>query len=252
MSDRTIEGQIALVTGANRGIGAAFVEALVARGAAKVYAGARRLESLEPLVAKLGDRVVPIELDVTDGEEIAAAAELAQDATILINNAGVASGMGHGLLDEAAVQTGREEFEVNVFGLVNVTRALAPALQRNGGGTIVNLGSVASLVSFAMAPLYSASKAAVHSVTQGLRVTLPDTLVVGVYPGPIDTDMAKEIPFEKTPAIDVANEVLDGIESGAEEVFPDPMSKEMGAAFLSDPKGLEHQNRQMAAEMAQG
>ncbi len=245
-----IQDSVALVTGANRGIGAAFVDALLERGAARVYAGARRLESLDHLTARWGERVVPVKLDVTEGAAVAAAAEIASDTNLLINNAGVAYNMGVPVTDPAINEGARKEFEVNVFGLMNVTQHFGPIVAGNGGGAIANLGSVASFVSFPMFSTYSASKAAVHSLTQNLRVALPETLVVGVYPGPIDTDMAADIPFEKTPPSAVANAVLDAIEQGDEDVLPDYMSKEMGAAYFADPKGLERQLQEQAAAAA--
>ena len=250
MSGRKIEGSVALVTGSNRGIGRALVEVLIERGAAKVYAGARKVESVADLVAAHPGKVVAIELDVTNADHIAKAAALATDVSLLVNNAGVASSMGVMITDPATNPLARTEFDVNVFGLLNVTQAFAPALNANGGGAIVNLGSVASLVSFAMAQTYSASKAAVHSVTQSLRIALGNTLVVGVYPGPVDTEMAAAIPMDKATPASVAHEILDGVEGGVEEVFPDPMSKEMGAFYLQNPKGLEQQAAQMAQESA--
>ena len=245
-----VQNSVALVTGANRGIGAAFVDALLERGAARVYAGARRLESLHAHLERWGDRVVPLERDVTKPDQVAAAAERAGDVTILVNNAGVANNANVPLVDTRILEGARHEFEVNVFGLISVTQAFAPALQANGGGAIVNLSSVAGLVNFPMFQSYSASKAAVHSITQALRVALPETLSINVYPGPIDTDMAEEIPFEKTAPADVAHEVLDAVEEGREEVFPDYMSKEMGNGWLADPKAVELQVQDMAREMA--
>lgn len=250
MSGRKIEGTVALVTGSNRGIGRAIVEALIERGASKVYAAARKTESVADLVAAHSGRVVALELDVTNADHIANAAKVATDVSLLVNNAGVATSMGTMIIDPAVNPMARTEFEVNVFGLMNVTQAFTPSLNANGGGAVVNLGSVASLVSFAMAQTYSASKAAVHSITQSLRIALGNTLVVGVYPGPVDTDMAKEIPMDKATPASVANEILDGVESGTEEVFPDPMAKEMGGFFLQDPKGLEQQAAAMAQESA--
>ena len=245
-----IEGSVALVTGSNRGIGRAIVGALLERGAAKVYAGSRKVEGVADLVSANPGRVVAVELDVTNADHIAKAAELATDVNLLINNAGVAPSMGIPITDPATNPMARTEFEVNVFGLMNVTQAFAPALNNNGGGAVVNLGSVASLVSFAMAQTYSASKAAVHSVTQALRIALPNTLTVGVYPGPIDTDMAKELPMDKATPESTAHEILDGVEAGSEDVFPDPMSKEMGGFYLQNPKALEQQVAAMAQEAA--
>lgn len=238
-----IEGSVAVVTGANRGIGRALVEALLSRGAARVYAGARQLNALEGLQERSAGRVVPIRLDVTDSEQIDAAATLASDATLLINNAGVAAHAGGPLTDAAWLSAGRREMDVNVFGALAVTQAFAPTLARNGGGTIVNLNSVASFVGFPMLASYSFSKAASHSLTQITRAMLANqnTRVVGVYPGPVDTDMAADIPMEKTPASVVAARILDGVEQGEEEIFPDPMSQQMGEVFLRDPKGLERQ-----------
>lgn len=250
MSGRQIEGSVALVTGSNRGIGRAIVEVLLERGAAKVYAGSRKVEGVADLVAAHPDRVVAVELDVTNADHIAKAAETATDVNLLVNNAGIASSMGTMITDPATNAFARSEFDVNVFGLMNVTQAFAPILNANGGGTVVNLGSVASLVSFAMAQSYSASKAAVHSITQALRIVLGNTLVVGVYPGPVDTDMAKDIPLDKVTPQSVAHEILDGIEAGTEEVFPDPMAKEMGGFYLQNPKGLEQQVAAMAQENA--
>lgn len=250
MKQRSIRNSVVFVTGANRGIGRALVEAFLAGGARKVYAGARKPETLEALVQTHGDRLVPVKVDLTDAADIRAAAEQASDVTILVNNAGVAGNAGTPITDPVQNEFYRTEIEVNVLGLLHVTQAFAPILEANGGGAIVNLGSVASLVNFPLFQSYSTSKAAVHSITQALRVALPDTLVVGVYPGPIDTEMAEDIPFEKTPPSEVAREVLAGIEAGREEVLPDYMSREMGGAFFSDPKALERQVQAMAAEMA--
>lgn len=246
MSQNQIEGAVAVVTGANRGIGRAIVEELLSRGASRVYAGARDLGSLASLAKEYGDRVVPLELDVTNREQVQRAAEVASDATILVNNAGVLGNGGLSVSDSAINEFSRREFEVNVFGLLNVTQSFAQTLEQNGGGVIVNLGSLASLVNFPMFQSYSVSKAAVHSITQALRVSHPETLVVGVYPGPVDTDMADGAPFDKESPANVAKAILDGIETGAEDVFPDAMSKEMGGLFLDNPKELERQIAAMA------
>jgi NAD(P)-dependent dehydrogenase (short-subunit alcohol dehydrogenase family) len=244
-----VRNSTALVTGANRGIGEAIVDALIAAGAARVYAAARQPADLQPLVSRHGGKVLPLTLDVTNAEQIANAVRAASDVQLLVNNAGVAGHMGGGFEDPQWIAKGRAEMEVNYFGTFAVTQAFAPVLARNGGGAIVNLGSVASLVNFPMLAAYSASKAATHSITQATRVMLKaqGTQVFGVYPGPIDTRMAENIPFEKTSAAAAAEAILAGITSGTEDIFPDPMSQSMGGAFLADPKGLERQIAAMAA-----
>ncbi len=238
-----IAGTTALVTGANRGIGRAIVEALLARGAAKVYAAARRPESLTDLVAASGGRVVPLVLDVTRPEQIAAAAKAAGDVQLLVNNAGVVAKLDGALTDPAWLPAARDEFEVNVLGLFAVTQAFAPNLARHGGGAILNLASVVSFVAFPLVATYSASKAAVHSLTQSTRIWLAPqgTFVGGVYPGPIDTDMARDFPLEKTSPAAAALAILDGLEAGNEEIFPDAMSQQAGELFLKSPKALEQQ-----------
>jgi NAD(P)-dependent dehydrogenase (short-subunit alcohol dehydrogenase family) len=238
-----IAGRSALVTGANRGIGRALVEALVERGAARVWAGTRREDALAELRAKYPRRVETLALDVTSDADVTAAAARAGDVSLLVNNAGVASLQGASVTDPEWLRAGRREIDVNLFGSLVVSQAFAPVLRRNGGGALVNIVSVAGLVNFPQLLSYSASKAALHSLTQGLRAALraQGTHVVGVYPGPVDTDMAKDIPLEKASPAFVAQAILDGLASGAEEIFPDPMAQRFGAAFLKDPKALEQQ-----------
>jgi NAD(P)-dependent dehydrogenase (short-subunit alcohol dehydrogenase family) len=243
-----IAGSTPLVTGANRGIGRALVDALVASGASRVYAAARTLASLDPIRAQHGDVIVPILLDIRNKDQIAQAARAAGDVNILINNAGIISPMGT-TLDALDADVLRKEMDVNVYGTLAMTQAFAPTLERNGGGTLVNLVTIAALVNFPLFVTYSASKAALHSLTQATRVALSKqgTRVIGVYPGPIDTDMAAGIPFEKTPSSTAAQAILRAVEHGDEDVFTDPMSQQLGAMYLSDPKGLERTVAQMAA-----
>lgn len=238
-----IKGRTALVTGANRGIGEAIVDALVNAGAARVYAAARNLKDLAALTARHGARVVALQLDVTDPAQVAAAASAASDVQLLVNNAGYAGYTGGTFSDAKWLVAGRQEMDVNFFGTFAVSQAFAPVLAKNGGGAIVNIASIASLVNFALLASYSASKAAVHSLTQATRMMLKGqgTQVFGVYPGPIDTRMAEDIPFEKTSPADAARAIVAGIESGREEIFPDPMSQGMGAVYLASPKALEQQ-----------
>lgn len=249
MSDSINAATVAVVTGANRGIGRALVDALLARGVARVYAGARRPETLADLAAAHGGRVVALALDVTDDAQVAAAAARASDATLVLNNAGLALGLGDPLTAPHLIPQLREQVAVNVEGVLRMTAAFAPVLAKNGGGAIANIGSVASLTAFPPFITYSVSKAAVHSLTQATRAHLAGqgTAVHGVYPGPIDTDMAKDLPMDKTSPRATAEAILDGITAGEEEIYPDPFGQQIGAAYATGPKALE---RQMAGASA--
>ncbi|MBL4693162.1 MAG: SDR family oxidoreductase [Magnetovibrio sp.] len=243
-----IEGKIALVTGANRGIGRAFVEELLAAGIDKVYATARNPETLKDLVALGQGRVVPFALDVTNPKNIKDAAELDTNISVLINNAGIAS--FEGLIDAKNIDRAREEMETNYFGVLNMTRSFAPVLGANGGGTIVNIASIAAHVNFPILGSYSASKAAVHSLVQGVRAELASqgTLVVGVYPGPVDTSMSEKLPMDKASPKDVVRAILKGVEAGEEEIYPDPASLELHLGLLSDPNAVQKQVAEMLPE----
>jgi len=241
-----IKNSVAFVTGANRGIGRAFVDGLLAAGAAKVYASARDVAKLAALASD--PRVVPVSLDVSDAGQILDVAAKHDDVTLLVNNAGVAAFQG--LIAADDISAARNEMEINYFGTLNMARAFAPVLAKNGGGALVNLASIASYVNFPVLGSYSASKAAVHSLTQGIRAELnaQGTQVLGVYPGPIDTDMAENFPMDKTPPADVVRSVLDAVESGDEDVYPDPVAVEMHAGILGDPKAVERQVGEMLPE----
>jgi NAD(P)-dependent dehydrogenase (short-subunit alcohol dehydrogenase family) len=238
-----LSGKTALVTGANRGIGEAIVDALVAAGVKKVYAAARNISTLDPLVDRHGSRVVPLQLDVTNAPQIAAAAATATDVDLLVNNAGIVGFFGGEFTDPKWIEGGRQEMEVNFLGTFAVTQAFAPVLAKNGGGAIANLNSVASFVSFPILAAYSASKAATHSLTQVTRAMLrgQNTQVFGVYPGPIDTRMGEALNAEKASPADAARAIVAGIIAGNEEIFPDKTSQGVGPAFFADPKGLERQ-----------
>jgi NAD(P)-dependent dehydrogenase (short-subunit alcohol dehydrogenase family) len=238
-----LNGAVAFVTGANRGIGRALVQALLDRGAAKVYAAARRTDTLETLVKESSGRVVPVRLDVTRPDQVRSAVEQAGDVTLLINNAGVVEKLGGTFADRDWLTAGREEYEVNVLGALAVSQAFAPVLASHGGGAIANISSVAGLVSFDILTSYSASKAALHSVTQATRRWLKPqgTFVAGVYPGPVDTDMGARLPIDKKSPSVVATAIVEGLEAGREEIFPDPVAEQLGQLFLQNPKALELQ-----------
>jgi NAD(P)-dependent dehydrogenase (short-subunit alcohol dehydrogenase family) len=230
-----IAGSIALVTGANRGLGQAIVAALVEAGAAKVYAAARD----ERKVSAASPRVVPLRLDTTKPEQIAAAAGRAGDVTLLINNAGALT--SYNVLTASPAELDAD-FRTNVHGTLDVIRAFVPVLGRApGGATIVNVLSLASLASFPPLGGYSASKAAAYSITQALRPELKARRidVLAALPGPIDTDMVKALPMPKTSPADVARGVLAGIARGDEEIFPDPMAEQMGALWNRSHKEYE-------------
>lgn len=225
-----LSGTVALVTGANRGLGAAYVRALLDAGAAKVYAAAR-----DPRTVAAGDpRVVPLALDVTDAAQAQAAARAAADVELVISNAGIARGTSP--LDDDAIDGARAELEVNYFGLLNVARAFAPVLARNGGGALVHMHSALSWIHFPGSGTYAASKAAAWAATNALRVQLrgQGTQVVGVHVGYVDTDMTARVTDPKSTPEEVVAAVLAGIEAGAEEVLADEVSRTVKAALADD------------------
>ena len=225
----------ALVTGANRGIGAAFVDELLARGAARVYAAARAGQAS----AAADPRVVPVTLDITDQAQVDAAATTCRDITLLINNAGV--NFNSGLLTAPAIDSARLEIETNYLGTLRMCRAFAPVLGRNGGGCIVNMISILALVQLPLMGSLCASKAALWSLTQGVRAELAKqaTLVVGVLPGAVETRMTEGVPVPKIKPAEVVAAALDAVASGTEEVYPSQMAQGWLAQHRADPKALE-------------
>ncbi|MET9731070.1 SDR family oxidoreductase [Streptomyces sp. NPDC006458] len=225
----TIEGATALVTGGSRGIGRALVAALYERGAKKVYATAR-----DPRTVTHPD-AVPLALEVSDPASVAAAAEQAQDVTILINNAGAAVNASY--LD-APVDDVRREFETNFYGPLLVTRAFVPVVERNGGGHLLNVHSVLSWV--ALGGSYSASKAALWSQTNSLRLDLkPRGIeVTGLHVGYVDTDMTAGVDAPKSTPESVAAQALDGIAANAPEVLADELTRQVKAGLSADLTAL--------------
>jgi len=235
-----IQNSVALVTGANRGIGKALVEALLSGGAARVYAAVRNASSMEPIAAMDPQRIIPLELDVTDATQLSRAAARATDVTLLINNAGV---LDFGKVLDSPISAFERNFDVNFYGLLGTTRAFAPVLKTNGGGAVVNLLTLVALASMPGLGVYNASKAAAWSLTQSLRADLAEqgTRVFGVFPGAIDTDMLRGVEMAKTAPEHVAREVIAGLESEQEDIFPDPMSTQLYGLWKADHKAIERQ-----------
>lgn len=235
-----IENSIALVTGANRGIGKAIVDGLLERGASKVYAAVRNPSSADALVEQHGDKVVPVELDLSRPETIKTAAEQASDVTLVINNAGVLRNATP--LAEDAIDALQFEMDVNVFGLIRVAQAFAPVLKKNGGGGFAQLNSVASLKNFPDFATYSASKAAAYSITQALKWILEEdgVHVVSVHPGPIATDMATNAglgEIAEPPSL-VVDSIVSALSEKDFHAFPDTMAKQVGAAYEAFAKNV--------------
>src|SRR5438477_10386300 len=226
-----VEGASALVTGANRGLGAAIAQALVDAGA-KVYGAARDNTTIT------NQDVIPVLLDVNSADDIATAARICGDVSIVVNNAGIgrlSSSLAPGPTDAA-----RAEMETNYFGPLRMAQAFAPILRDNGGGALVNVLSVLSFVSMPQVATYSASKAAAWSITNALRMELrrQGTLVVAVHAGFIDTDMAAGVDGEKISPQSVAQQIVAAIEAAAEEVLADPTREMAKGALANDLTAL--------------
>ena len=224
-----IENSVVLITGANRGIGLAFARELLARGARKVYAAAR-----DPASVSLPG-VQALRLDVTQPDEVTAAAQLATDVNLVINNAGIAQTGGFLALDSEAVA--RRIFETNFFGVLNMSKAFAPVLKANGGGALLNVLSVASWVNGGELAAYSASKSAAWSLTNALRHELAaqKTQVLGLHMAYVDTDLTRGFEVPKSSAEQIVQRALDGLAAGADEVLADVLTEQIRQG-LADPR----------------
>lgn len=228
----TIAGKTVLVTGANRGIGAALVHEALSRGAKHVYAGTRR-----PLDRR-DDRVTPVPLDVTDAAQIQAAAERFDSLDILVNNAGIS--VYDDLTDRAVLE---QALAVNLFGTYGVTQAFLPLLT-SSRGAVVNVLSVAAWAAIPVIPAYSVSKAAAFSLSQSLRALVAGrgVSVHSVMTGPVDTDMSRDLDIPKASPETVARAIFEGVQNGEEDIFPDAVSAAMAEGWRNGvAKALERQ-----------
>lgn len=228
-------GKTVLVTGANRGIGLAIVKSLLKKDVAKVYAGTRDLNKLKDF----GDsRVVPLTLDITNKEQVAAAAKTAGDVSVLINNAGVAafSSILDGPLDLV-----ERDMKTNYFGTLDMVRAFVPVLEQKPDAAIVNVVTIAAFSNFPIVGGYSASKSALFSLSQGIRTELAakGISVHTVNPGPIDTELAAEFPTDKADADQTAENIVASLEQDEADIFPDEMGRQMFETWKTDYRDLE-------------
>ena len=234
-----VQGCTALVTGANRGLGRALVDALLEAGAAKVYATARDPAALRALVDASGGRVVARELDVTRDDDVAAAAAACRDVTLLINNAGI--NRNQGLVAANSLDDAKAEMASNYFGTLAMCRAFAPVLKGNGGGAIVNVLSILAKATIPAMGSLCASKAAALRMTEGVRAELAaqGTLVVALMTGALDTDMSRDFQGPKSAPADVARALLAAVDARAEEVYHGPMTEWINGVLTGDAKSLE-------------
>lgn len=231
--NRTFEGKTLLITGANRGLGAALVEAAFARGAARIYCGARDVASFGSALDHFGGRAVPVALDVTNDAQVAAAARFG-DVDIVVSNAGVTYMVP---LLETTLEGARATMETNFFGPLRLVHAFASHLESRRGGFISVL-SLAALVPAHGAELYSASKAAGTMLGHAVRGALPNVAVALAYPGLMDTDMMRSSDFAKTSPQEIAANILDGWARSETAIFPDLHAQYLRDEFVARPQEI--------------
>lgn len=239
-----IKNKVALITGANRGIGKSIAETFLENGAKKVYAAVRDTNSVSNMVSQYGDRVEAIQLDLANPQSITDAANMADDVEVVVNNAGVLTSTTP--LDNNALESLNFEMDINVGGLIRMAQAFGPSLKKNGGGAFIQLNSVASIKNFTPFTTYSASKAAAYSVTQSLKDLLEEqnTQVMSVHPGPIATDMGNDAGLGDIaePATLVADAIVAGLKQGDFHVFPDTMAKQIESEYHSYAENIVEAN----------
>ena len=224
-----LDNATVFITGANRGLGLAFAREALARGARKVYAAAR-----DPSTVTLAG-VVPIKLDVTNAEEVAAAARAAGDVTVLINNAGIAA--TGGFLAENSIESAQRHLDTNLFGPIRLTQAFAPILARNGGGAILNVLSISSWINGPLLGNYGMSKSAAWAMTNGTRIELSgqNTQVLALHVGFIDTDLTAGLDVPRQSPESVAKTALAALEDGASEVLADEITRQVHRGLSAEP-----------------
>jgi len=232
-----LSDKVTLVTGANRGLGARLVDELLAAGVPKVYAATRNPAGISATIAK-DARVHVIQLDVTDPASVGAAAAVATDVNVLVNNAGV---LNFGGVLDGDIDGFQADIATNYFGLLRTTREFLPILEANAPGAVVNVLTLIALAPVGPMAGYSASKAAAHSLTQALRAELRtrNIQVLGAYPGGIDTDMLAGVEADKAAPEIVAKRIVAALAADDQVVFPDDASQGAGAVYLTDPLELE-------------
>ena len=230
-----LQGRVILLTGASRGLGRVLAEILLTYNIKKMYVTARNITTLEIFH---DNRVVPIQLEITDSRQIHQLAEQAQDIDMLINNVGVNL---YGSILTTPLEKIEQEMAVNYFGTLNMIRAFYPIIEANGGGNIINMNSICSYAGMPGLAGYCASKAALFSITQSMRPELAkrNIRVHGVFPGPIDTDMnaGKDVPDMAEPH-DTAQAIINGILNDEDDIYPDPIGKQVGQDWRTNAKML--------------
>lgn len=233
-----------LVTGANRGIGLALVDELIKRGAKRIYVTGRDAHAVQETARTRNNtetELIPLPLDVTSAADIASTNARIDQLDLLINNAGIA--LASGFIQDDSHTIAAQEMATHYFGPLNLTRALLPALRNSTQGAIINISSIAGISNMPVLGPYSAAKAALHSLTQGLRAELAQqgVFVQGVYPGPVATRLSAGYEAPKPQPAEVAKIILESFEQGIEDVFPDALSQHWYQIFTTSPKQLERE-----------
>lgn len=252
MFNISVKDLVVLVTGVSKenSIGYALVEEAIKRGAKKVYATVRNISKLDNLIEKFPGKVIPIEIDITQSEQIQKMLLEVSDLQVLINNAGACGSTG--CLVNYNQRTAREEMDVNYFAPLHLINAFSKNIIENGSGAIVNIISIGALYPSPVHITYSASKAATYSLTQALRIEMRmNSLAIpvfGVYPGPIDTDMSQNLDVKKESPKNVAIRVFDGMEQGVLDITTDELSDYFRSLLKKDTRVIEQVKRHFAAQ----